>query len=92
MEEEMKARGPPRCGSISPACRIKARRVARSLGEPERDGPRREYGSEREDEERRRKPQINCLSCKPICKPDAAGQRETGETEPTERDGICSVR
>ena len=28
----------------------------------------------------------------PICKPDAAGQPETGETEPTERDGICPVR
>jgi hypothetical protein len=29
--------------------------------------------------------------CKRICKPDAAGQPETGETEPTERDGICPV-
>src|SRR6516162_2386037 len=36
--------------------------------------------------------QINRLFCKPICKPGAAGQRETGETEPTERDGICPVR
>ena len=31
--------------------------------------------------------QINRLFCKPICKPDAARQYETGETEPTERDG-----
>ena len=30
--------------------------------------------------------------CKPICKPDAARQLETRETEPTERDGICPVR
>ena len=30
--------------------------------------------------------------CKPICKPDAARQLETGETEPTERDEICPVR
>ena len=36
--------------------------------------------------------QINSLFCKPICKPDAARQHETGETEPTERDGICPVR
>ena len=36
--------------------------------------------------------QINSLFCKPICKPDAARQLETGETEPTERDGICPVR
>ena len=34
-----------------------------------------------------RKLQINSLFCKPICKPDAARQHETGETEPTERDG-----
>ena len=39
-----------------------------------------------------RKLQINCLFCKPICKPDAARQAETGETEPTERDGIYPVR
>ena len=36
--------------------------------------------------------QINSLFCKPICKPDAARQLETGETEPTERDGIGPVR
>src|SRR5262249_23729007 len=36
--------------------------------------------------------QINSLFCKPICKPDAARQLETGETEPTERDGFCPVR
>jgi hypothetical protein len=42
--------------------------------------------------ERRRKPQINHLFCKPICKPDKARQFETGETEPTERDPICHVR
>jgi hypothetical protein len=36
--------------------------------------------------------QINSLFCKPICKPDAARQRETGETEPTERDGTGPVR
>jgi hypothetical protein len=36
--------------------------------------------------------QINSLFCKPICKPDAARQHETGETEPTERDGIGLVR
>ena len=42
--------------------------------------------------ERRRKPQINRLFCKPICKPDAARQLETGETEPTKRDGICPIR
>jgi hypothetical protein len=35
--------------------------------------------------------QINSLFCKPICKPDAARPYETGETEPTERDGICPV-
>ena len=35
---------------------------------------------------------IKSLFCKPICKPDAARQHETGETEPTERDGICPVR
>src|SRR6185437_4718886 len=29
---------------------------------------------------------------KPICKPDAARQRETGEMEPTERDVISPVR
>ena len=34
-------------------------------------------------------PQINRLFCKPICKPDAVKQVETGETEPTERDVIC---
>jgi hypothetical protein len=39
-----------------------------------------------------RRPQINRLFCKPVCKPDAAGQLETGETEPTERDGIWPVR
>jgi hypothetical protein len=32
------------------------------------------------------------LFCKPICKPDTARQLETGETEPTERDGIGPVR
>src|SRR5215813_15242668 len=37
-------------------------------------------------------PQINSLFCKPICKPDAARQRETSGTEPTERDGFCPVR
>jgi hypothetical protein len=36
--------------------------------------------------------QVNSRFCKPICKPDAARQYETGETEPTERDGICPVR
>jgi hypothetical protein len=36
--------------------------------------------------------QIIRLFCKPICKPDAARQRETGETEPTEQDRICPVR
>ena len=36
--------------------------------------------------------QINRLFCKPICKPDAARQDETGETEPTERDGTGPVR
>ena len=41
---------------------------------------------------RGRKPQINRLFCKPICKPDAARHLEPGETEPTERDGICPVR
>ena len=35
--------------------------------------------------------QINSLFCKPICKPDAARQYETGEPEPTERHGICPV-
>jgi hypothetical protein len=35
--------------------------------------------------------QIKSLLCKPICKPDATRQPETGETEPTERDGICPV-
>ena len=42
-----------------------------------------------------RRPQINSPFCKPICKPDAAGQLETGETESTEstdRDGNCPVR
>jgi hypothetical protein len=38
------------------------------------------------------KVQINSLFCKPICKPDAARQLETEETDPTERDGICPVR
>jgi hypothetical protein len=28
-----------------------------------------------------REMQINRLFCKPICKPDAAGQAETGETQ-----------
>ena len=37
-------------------------------------------------------PQINRLFCKPICKPNVAGQFETGETDPTGRDGICPVR
>jgi hypothetical protein len=32
------------------------------------------------------------LFCKPNCKRDAARQDGTGETEPTERDGICHVR
>ena len=36
--------------------------------------------------------QASRLLCKPICKPDAARQRETGETEPTGRDEICPVR
>jgi hypothetical protein len=36
--------------------------------------------------------QIDRLFCKPICKPDPARQYETGETEPTERNGICLVR
>ena len=35
---------------------------------------------------------INSLFCKPICKPDAARQLETGETDPTERDGTGPVR
>jgi len=35
---------------------------------------------------------MNRLFCKPVCKPDVARQPETGETEPTERDGICPVR
>ena len=34
---------------------------------------------------------MNCLFCKPICKPDAARQPERRETEPTERDGICPI-
>ena len=42
--------------------------------------------------ERGRKLQIHRLPCKPICKPDAARQPETGETEPTERDGVYPVR
>jgi len=41
---------------------------------------------------RRRELKIKSPFCKPICKPDAAGQLETGETEPTERDGIWPVR
>src|SRR5690348_16537052 len=36
--------------------------------------------------------QVIRLFCKPICKPDAARQHETGETEPTERDGTWPVR
>ena len=36
--------------------------------------------------------QINSLFCKPICKPDAARQRDTGGTDPTERDGAGAVR
>jgi hypothetical protein len=32
------------------------------------------------------------LLCKPICKPDTARQRETGETEPTEREGVSPIR
>jgi hypothetical protein len=66
-------------------------KVARSLREPERDGhgprtePTRVSG-------RRGKPQINRLFCKPTCKPDAARQLETGETQPTEREVICPVR
>jgi hypothetical protein len=35
--------------------------------------------------------QMNSLFCKPICKPDAARQYETGETDPTGRDGIRPV-
>ena len=30
--------------------------------------------------------QINRLFCKPICKPDAAGQAETGETQKVRED------
>ena len=30
--------------------------------------------------------QINRLSCKPICKPDAAGQAEAGETQKVRED------
>ena len=41
---------------------------------------------------RRGKPQINRLFCKPTCKPDAARQLETRETQPTEREVICPVR
>src|SRR5215510_9944480 len=36
--------------------------------------------------------QVNGLICKPICKPDASRQHDTGETEPTERDVICCSR
>jgi hypothetical protein len=32
------------------------------------------------------KPQISCLFCKPVCKPDAAGQAETGETQKARED------
>ena len=33
-----------------------------------------------------REMQINRLFCKPICKPDAAGQAETGETQKVRED------
>ena len=36
--------------------------------------------------------QISSLFCKPTCKPDTLRQLETGETDPTERDGSCPVR
>jgi len=39
-----------------------------------------------------RKLQINSLFCEPTCKPDTPRQLETGETDPTERDGSCPVR
>ena len=41
---------------------------------------------------RRGKSQVNRLFCKPICKPDAAKQSETGETGRSERDVFRSVR
>ena len=41
---------------------------------------------------RAQEPQLNRLFCKPICKPNAARQDETGETEPMERDGNGPVR
>ena len=66
------------------------RAVRRSPGEPGHgaaptDGSRGRAG-------RDRKLQIIRLFCKPVCKPDAARQYGTGETEPTERDAICPVR
>jgi len=36
--------------------------------------------------------QTNSPFCKPFCKPDAARQLETEETDPTERDGTGPVR
>lgn len=41
---------------------------------------------------RTRKPQLNSLLCKPVCKPDAVKRSETGETEPIKRTVICRVR
>jgi hypothetical protein len=61
------------------------------LGEPGHGAAHPEMAAV-EGRQRGGKLQIISLSRKPICKPDAARQRETGETEPTERDGICPVR
>ena len=62
-----------------------------SLGEPGHGAAHPEMAAV-EGRQRGGKLQIISLSCKPIRKPDAARQHETGETESTERDGICPVR
>ena len=66
-------------------CREAVAWRARTSCRVSRDGSRRRSG-------RGVSLQINSLFCKPICKPDAGRRHETGETEPTERDGICPVR
>ena len=66
--------------------------VTRSLRESERDGRGPRTAATRRTGKAQETADQSPCSVNRFVKPDAARQFETGETEPTERDGICPVR
>ena len=84
-------RGPASGTTGSDASGVKANPLGIRLATPDKV-PLTQGWQPRKGAEGCGKLQVNSLFCKPICKPDAARQLEMGETDPTERDGICPVR